>query len=98
MKHRITKRAIPAALFLGAALSFPAAARADAPDPAHAATAQALYDAATADMESGRYVAASRKLEEVMKSNNHRWFNGEMDEKEKAERKKRMEEFQERYK
>lgn len=38
------------------------------------------------------------KLEEVMKSNNHRWFNGEMDEKEKAERKKRMEEFQERYK
>lgn len=67
MKHRITKRAVPAALFLGAALSFPAAARADAPDPAHAATAQALYDAATADMESGRYVAASRKLEEVMK-------------------------------
>jgi hypothetical protein len=43
-------------------------------------------------------VALEAKLEEVMKSNNHRWFNGEMDEKEKAERKKRMEEFQERYK
>ncbi len=43
-------------------------------------------------------VALEAKLEEVLKSNNHRWFNGEMDEKEKAERKKRMEEFQERYK
>lgn len=43
-------------------------------------------------------VALEAKLEEVLKSNNHRWFNGEMDETEKAERKKRMEEFQERYK
>lgn len=38
------------------------------------------------------------KIEEVLASNNHRWFNGEMDEAEKAERQKRMDEFKERYK
>ena len=54
------------------------------------ASGDATKEAAAAALEA--------KLEEVMKSNNHRWFNGEMDEKEKAERKKRMEEFQERYK
>lgn len=38
------------------------------------------------------------KIDEVLGSNNHRWFLGEMDDTEKAERQKRMEEFQERYK
>ncbi len=38
------------------------------------------------------------KIEEVLSSNNHRWFNGEMDEAEKAERQKRTEEFKARYK
>lgn len=42
--------------------------------------------------------ALEAKIAEVLGSNNHRWFNGEMDEKEKAERQKRMEEFQKRYK
>ena len=38
------------------------------------------------------------KIEEVLGSNNHRWFNGEMSDEEKAERQKRMEEFKDRYK
>src|SRR5690606_38155192 len=38
--------------------------------------------------------ALEAKLTEVLESNNHRWFNGEMDPEEKAERQKRMEEFQ----
>lgn len=42
--------------------------------------------------------ALQAKLDEVMTSNNHRWFTGDMDEAEKAERQKRMDEFKERYK
>lgn len=41
--------------------------------------------------------ALEAKIEEVLKSNNHRWFLGEMDEEERAERQRRMEEFQSRY-
>lgn len=42
--------------------------------------------------------ALQGKLDEVLTSNNHRWFNGDMDEAEKAERQKRMDEFKARYK
>jgi len=37
------------------------------------------------------------KIEEVLSSNNHRWFNGDMDPEEKAKRQQRMEEFKKRY-
>lgn len=37
------------------------------------------------------------KIEEVLSSNNHRWFNGDMDPDEKAKRQQRMEEFKKRY-
>lgn len=37
------------------------------------------------------------KIEEVLSSNNHRWFNGDMDPEEKAKRQQRMEEFKQRY-
>ena len=37
------------------------------------------------------------KIEEVLSSNNHRWFNGDMDPEEKAKRQERMEEFKQRY-
>ncbi len=67
MKHGITKRACAPALVLCVGLSIPATARPDAPDPAHAATAQALYDAANADMEAGSFAAAQKKLEEVVR-------------------------------
>ena len=42
--------------------------------------------------------ALQAKLDEVMASNNHRWFNGDLDPADKAERQKRMEEFKDRYK
>lgn len=67
MKHGITKRACAPALVLCVGLSIPATARPDTPDPAHAATAQALYDAANADMETGSFAAARKKLEEVVR-------------------------------
>lgn len=41
--------------------------------------------------------ALQAKLDEILASNNHRWFNGDMDEEERARRQQRMEEFRERY-
>lgn len=41
--------------------------------------------------------ALEAKIAEVLSSNNHRWFTGDMDEEEKALRQKRMEAFKSRY-
>jgi hypothetical protein len=60
-----------------------------------------LIEKGKASEDATRQAAAAAleaKLEEVMTSNNHRWFSGDMDPAEKAERDKRMKEFQERYK
>lgn len=67
MRHPITKRACAPALVLCAGLSLSATARPDTPAPGHAAAAQALYDAANADMEAQSFAAARRKLEEVVR-------------------------------
>ena len=41
--------------------------------------------------------ALETKIDEVLSSNNHRWFKGEMSPEEKARRKARQEEFKKRY-
>ncbi len=41
--------------------------------------------------------ALAAKIDEVLHSNNHRWYLGELDEDEKARRQQRMEEFKKRY-
>jgi cytochrome c553 len=42
--------------------------------------------------------ALARKLEEVLGSNNHRWYQNKMDPQEQQERERRQREFQQRYK
>lgn len=57
----------PLALALALAILGSAGARAQSPDPGRVAAAQALYEAATADLDAGRTAQACRTLEEVVR-------------------------------